>query len=152
MRLGNGLNTAAIFIAITLVGNPAGAWPHHHGQKVRVRFLANSTLLRGTWGMNQDTYLAQLSFPKQSAPVFARLMDVYPNGWPPLARNVLKSNTGTILRVQRDEDCDRPFGEMLLRTAPGDLLAILPERLQYQLNLEDQPTPDSILPCYKVIR
>lgn len=152
MRLGIGLNIAALLVLITVAGTSASAWPHHRGQKARVHFLANGTLLRFTWGQNQDTYLAQLYFPKQSAPVLARLMDVYSNGWPPLSRRVLKSDTGTILRVERHEDCDRPFGEMLLRTAPGDLLAILPERLHYQPHLENPPAPDSILPCYKVIR
>lgn len=152
MRLGTELNIAALLIVITLAGPSAGAWPHHHGKKARVHFLANSTLLRYTWGQNQDTYLAQLFFPKQSVPVLARLVDVYSNGWPSLSRKVLKSDTGTILRVERDEDCDRPYGEMLLRTAPGDLLAILPERLHYQPHLDDTPAPDSILPCYRVIR
>ena len=102
--------------------------------------------------MNQDTYLAQLSFPKQSESVLARLMDVYSNGWPPLSRGTLRSATGTVLRVERDEDWDRPFEEILLRTAPGDLLAILPEQLHYQPLLEETPTPETILPCYKVVR
>lgn len=152
MRLRNGLEAVAILIVITLAGTSARAWPHHHGQKARVHFLATSTLIRGTWGMNEDTYLAQLFFPKQSAPVLARLMEAYPNEWSPLTRNVLKSDTGTILPVKRDPDCDRPFGEILLRTAPGDPLAILPERLRYQPHLEETPTPDTVVPCFLVIR
>jgi hypothetical protein len=81
-----------------------------------------------------------------------RLVDTYPNEWPPLSREVLKSDAGTVLPVKRDAECDRPFGEMLLRTAPGDPMAILQERLGYRPPLDWTPAPGTVLPCYRVLR
>ena len=130
----------------------AEAWPHRHGEKARVRFLATSTLIRGTWGENEDTYLAQLVLPKENEAVLVRLVDTYPNEWPPLPREVLTSDAGTILPVKRDAECDRPFGEILLRAAPGDLIAILPERLDYRPPLEFTPANATIVPCYRTVR
>jgi hypothetical protein len=130
----------------------AGAWPHRHGQKARVRFLATSTLIRGTWGQNEDTYLAQLLLPKQNEAVLVRLVDAYANEWPPLARAALTADAGTVLSVKRDAECDRPFGEMLLRTAPGDPMAILPERLGYRPPLDRTSAAGTVLPCYRVLR
>lgn len=135
-----------------MTATTAGAWPHRHGQKARVRFLATSTLIRGTWGPNEDTYLAQLLLPKQNETVLVRLVDAYPNEWPPLARDILRSDAGTLLAVKRDAECDRPFGEILLRTAPGDPMALLPERLGYQPLLDRTPASGTILPCYRVLR
>ena len=57
--------------------------------------------------------------PKQNEAVLVRLVDAYPNEWPPLAHKVLTSEAGALLPVRRDQECDRPFGEILLRTAPG---------------------------------
>jgi hypothetical protein len=142
----------AIFVVIVLAAASAGAWPHRQGQKARVRFLATSTLIRGTWGQNEDTYLAQLVLPKQNEAVLVRLVDAYPNEWPPLAHKVLTSEAGALLPVCRDQECDRPFGEILLRTAPGDPMAILPERLGYRPPLDRTPAPGTILPCYRVLR
>jgi len=141
------------FLALAvMIMDTASAWPHHRGEKARVHFLATSTLIRGSWGQNQDTYLAQLYLPKRKDALLMRLKDTYPNEWAPLAREVLKSDTSTALFVQRDAECDRPFGEIVLRTAPGDPMALLPERLGYQPMLERIPTPGTILPCYQVVR
>lgn len=144
-------------MAFLLIGalstGKAEAWPHRrHGQKARVRFLATSTLIRGSWGPNEDTYLAQLLLPKQNETVLVRLVDAYPNEWPPLAREILKADAGAVLSVKRDAECDRPFGEILLRTAPGDPMAILPERLGYRPPMDRTPAPGTILPCYRVLR
>lgn len=125
---------------------------HKHDQKANVHFLATSTLIRGTWGQNEDTDLAQLLLPKQSEAVLVRLVDAYPNEWPPLAREVLTSDAGAVLPVKRDAECDRPFGEILLRAAPGDPMAILPMRLYYQPPLDRTPAAGTILPCYRVLR
>lgn len=119
---------------------------------MRVRFLVTSTLLRGTWGLNEDTYLAQVLFPRQNEAVLVRLVDAYPNEWPPLARQIIASESGALLALRRDVGCDRPFGEILLRTAPGDPMAILPEPLSYEPALERTPAPRTILPCYRVLR
>ena len=152
MRSNRLSHTAAILLIAALNTSTAAAWSHRHGSKARVHFLAASTLIRGTWGPNEDTYLAQLLLLKQNEAVLVRLVDAYPNEWPPRAREALMSDAGTVLRVKRDAGCDRPFGEMLLRTAPGDPMAILSERLSYTPPLERTPASGTILPCYRVLR
>ena len=152
MRLTWFSHLTGLILVAAISSNSAGAWPHKHGQTVRVRFLATSTLVRGTFGQNEDTFLAQLLLPKQYEAVLIRLVDAYPNEWPPLAREILASDAGTVLPVERDSKCDRPFGQILLRTAPGDPMAILPERLGYVPPLDRTPAPSTILPCYRVLR
>ncbi|MGB7265654.1 MAG: hypothetical protein WBC92_09085 [Terracidiphilus sp.] len=142
----------AIFIIAALMTTTVKAWPHRHAKKSQARFLATSTLIRGTWGENEDTYLAQLVLPEQNEAVLVRLVDTYPNEAPPLSYSTLTSDSGTLLRVKRDRECDRPFGEILLRAAPGDLIAILPERLDYRPPLEYTPGNATIVPCYRTVR
>lgn len=139
-------------MVIFTFATPGGAWPHKQEQKARVRFLATSTLIRGTWGQNEDTYLAQLDFRRNDEKVLVRLMDAYPNETPPLSMDALKSDAGTVLRVLRDRQCDRPYGEMPLRTAPGDPMAILLEPLRYRPHLDAIPEPSAILLCYRTVR
>ncbi len=152
MRLKHRSQIAAALMIAAMTPATAGAWPHRRGQKAHVHFLASSTLIRGTWGQNEDTYLAQLLLPKQNEAVLVRLVDAYPNEWPPLAREVLRSDAGAVLAVKRDAECDRPFGQILLRTAPGDPMVILPERLGYQPQFDRTPAAGTILPCYRVLR
>ncbi|MDR3573593.1 MAG: hypothetical protein P4L50_07020 [Anaerolineaceae bacterium] len=120
--------------------------------KVHTRFLATSTCIRGTWGLNLDVYLAEIFPAKESAPVLVRLIDEYRNLDPPLSVSALISETGTTLRVRRDQQCDMPYGQMQLRTAPGDPMTILHERLGYQPHLASIPAPNAVLPCYKTVR
>lgn len=141
-----------IVIALVLSANVACAWHRKRGEKVQVHFLATSTLIRNTWGQNEDTYLAQLLFPMQNETVLVRLVDAYPNEWPPISHSALTSQSATAMRVSRDSGCDLPFSRMLLRTAPGDPMAILPERLGFQLKLERAPESYASLPCYRVAR
>ncbi|MGB9232561.1 MAG: hypothetical protein WCC24_22665 [Terracidiphilus sp.] len=142
----------AALILFAIFVSTAGAWPHKQEQKVRVRFLATSTLIRGTWGQNEDTYLAQLDFRRNDGKVLVRLMDAYPNEAPPLSIDALTSDSGMVFQVLRDPQCDRPYGEMPLRTAPGDPMAILLEPLRYRPHLGATPEPDAILPCYRTVR
>jgi hypothetical protein len=121
-------------------------------EKAIVRFLATSTLIRGTWGRNQDTYLAEATFPKSNQVLLIRLVDAYPNEWPPLSFEVLASRTGTALRVTRDLQCELPSSHLLLRTAPGDPLAILLERLSYRPLLPKTLEGNELLPCYRTVR
>jgi hypothetical protein len=144
------ITTLVLFIAVS--ASMAGAWPHKHGHKVRVRFLATGTLVRGTWGQNEDTYLAELSLSHDTESVLVRMVDAYPNEAPPLSHAVLTSNSGTVLRVRRDSECDRPYAQMLLRTAPGDPMAILRERLNYVPQLDRTMDPKALLPCYRIAR
>lgn len=114
--------------------------------------MATGTLVRGTWGQNEDTYLAELSLSHDTESVLVRLIDTYPNEAPPLSREALMSPSGTVLRVSRDPQCDSLYGEMLLRTAPGDPMAILLERLEYQPQLSWTPQPSTNVPCYRTVR
>ena len=146
------VRSTCMAVAIALAVTPAGAWPHKNGEKARVRFLATSTLIRGTFGQNEDTYLAQVFTARGDESYLIRLVDAYPNETPSLPKATLTSDSGTLLRIQRDPQCDRLYGEMLLRTAPGDPMAILHERLSYRPQMERAPEPTSNLPCYRTER
>lgn len=120
--------------------------------KANVRFLATSTLLRSTIGLNEDSYLAEISLDGQSGPSLALLMDLYPAFAPPLTKKVLTAQNGTMIRVRRDPVCDIRYGGLLLRAAPGDLIAILPIKLVYKPDLKLTPSPDLEVPCYRTAR
>jgi hypothetical protein len=142
-----------IVAVIVLTTRAADAWPHKNRQKARIHFLATSTLVRGVWGgTNEDTYLAQLTFTPTDSPLVVCLVDSYPGPGSPLPDGLLLSTEGSIIKVRRDRNCDHPYSKMILRTAPGDPMAILPERLGYQPPLDIPPAPEAILPCYRVIR
>ncbi len=144
-----------ILTVLTLIAvstHSAEARSRNRVQKAQVRFLATSTILRGTWGSNEDTYLAELHLSAKSEPVIVRLIDEYPNAFPPLSAAVLTSRSETVLRVQRDSQCDLPYGAMLLRTAPGDPMAIVHERIGYQPKMDKRPEPSAVLPCYHTVR
>jgi hypothetical protein len=129
---------------------PLKAWPHKHGQDAHVRFLATSTLIRSNWGQNEDTYLAELSLSHDTESILVRLVYVYPNEAPPLSREQLTVPTGIEVHVRRDQECDRPYREMLLRSAPGDPIAIVPIELHYQPQFDREPSSGTILPCYRI--
>lgn len=143
------VSTAVVIATFTA---PAGAWPHERGQKAQVRFLATGTLIRSTWTWNEDTYLAELTLTASAEPLLVRLIDSYPNEAPPLSRAVLTSSTGTALHVRRDTECDSSYGQMILRAAPGDPMAILHKKLGFQPHLTRTPAPDELLPCYRTVR
>jgi len=142
----------SIVAVIAFSTTASGAWRHKSWQNARVRFLATSTLIRIWGGPNEDTYLAQLTFMPNDDPLVVRLVDSYPNLALPLPRVALTSEDGSIVKVRRDMSCDRPYSKIILRTAPGDPMAILPERLGYLPSMDQTPTPEMILPCYRVVR
>lgn len=142
----------SIVAIIAISATTAGAWPHKSGQKARVRFVATSTLIRGTWGQNEDTYLAQVLTAHGEEPYLIRLVDAYPNEAPPLSVAKLTSDSGTLLRVQRDPQCDRLYGEILLRTAPGDPMGILLEPLGYRPPMKSAVNSETMIPCYRTVR
>jgi hypothetical protein len=117
--------------------------------KANTRFLAASTNIRRTWGANEDVFLAQIVPYRGSQPILVRLIDEYWNLLPPLSATTLTSATGTTLRLRRDAQCDMPYAKMQLRTAPGDPMAILHERLGYRPQLQKTPEPEELLPCYR---
>jgi hypothetical protein len=90
------------------------------GQKARVKFLAASTLIRGTFGPNEDTYLAELGLDKKSEHILVRLIDAYPNQTPPILGEGLTAPSGSTQRARRDFGCDPSCWQMIMRTAPGD--------------------------------
>jgi hypothetical protein len=136
---------ASVAVVLAISAAAAGAWPHKQGPKAQIRFLAASTLVRGTWGWNEDIYFAELMFLAVGAPLLLRLIDAYPNEAPPSSQTVLTAPSETMLKVCRDTGCDFPYGQMILRTAPGDPIAILPERLGYWPQLTRTAAPDELL-------
>lgn len=146
--------TVVIAATVVMWSNTAGAWPwsHKHAQRARIRFLAEGTLIRGTWGENEDTYLAEVVLFRETESVLVRLVDTYSNEAPPLSYETLPSHSGSLLMVRRDSECDHPYVQMLLRAAPGDLMAILPEPMAYQPKLDSTLAPESILRCYRIVR
>lgn len=145
------LLTALLFLSFIFVDRPSVARQRVRPAKVRVRFLATSTFVRGVGGTNEDIYLAEL-LGADGEPTLIRLIDEYSNLINPLDRASVTSQSGTILPVIRDPNCDLAYGQMILRTAPGDPLAILPERLGYEPQLDNTPKPDAPLPCYRTAR
>ncbi len=123
-----------------------------HTQKVHVRFLATGTLVRSNWGYNQDIYLAEMSSSTGGELRLIRLIDEYPSYSPPLAKSVLTSQAGTTFKLVRDSECDLAYAAMVLRTAPGDPSAMLPERLGYQPQIDHMPESSTLLPCYRTVR
>lgn len=145
--------TVLLSAALIAASGPALGRSASGAQKATVHFLATGTLVRVSWGMNEDTYLSTLTFPKRAEPLMVRLIDEYSQAHSALSREMLTEPQGAILRVRRDASCDRPFAQMLLRTAPGDPLAPVPERLSYRLPSSiTTPLPDATLPCYRVER
>ena len=123
-----------------------------HIEKARVRFLATSWMVRGTWGLNEDRYLAEITSARNDAPILVQLIDIYPNESSPLSQETLTSQIGTPVRITRDTRCDIPFEQMAFRTAPGDPMAILPKRLGYQPRLARAHASGEVLPCYRLVR
>jgi hypothetical protein len=104
----------SVAMALVISAAAAGAWPHKQGPKAQIRFLATSTLVRGTWGWNEDTYLAELRLTAGGEPLLIRLVDAYPNEAPPLSQTVMTAPTGSALKVRRDTECDIALSREIL--------------------------------------
>lgn len=146
------IRVAAVITVVCISTSAGGARSGNRGQNAFVRFLATSTLLRATRGPNEDTYLAELSLSPGGESALVRLVDDYPSEFPPLSREVLVSRSGTLLRVKREVGCDLPYAQLVLRSAPGDPIAMLPGKLDYKPHLGQTPGPKAILPCFRTIR
>jgi hypothetical protein len=134
-----------------LSGIAAAKSPHPRPLKARTHFLATSTCIRGTWGTNEDIYLAEITVNGRDK-TLVRLIDEYPDLQPPMSHESLTSSTGTEIWIKRDSECDIAYANMKLRTAPGDPMVILHERLKYQPQMDNAPAPDTNLPCYRTVR
>ena len=125
---------------------------HLHPAEARVHFLATSTCTRNTYFGSEDTYLAEITFLGRGGDDrLARLVDDYPAYRRPISADVLKT-AYTRFRLLRDTSCDVAYGEMLMRTAPGDPMAILPVKLEFRPELPRTVQPEEILPCYRIVR
>ncbi|MDR3725131.1 MAG: hypothetical protein P4K83_11675 [Terracidiphilus sp.] len=141
-----------LLIALLMANVASNAYDRHRPRKVKVHFLADSTLVRGSWGFNQDIYLAELIEKKDSGRRLVRIVDEYSPDAPPLSHEVLVDEQGTGLRVRRDESCDLAYGAMHMRAAPGDSMAILPIKMQYQPQFRQAPEQSELLPCFRIAR
>jgi hypothetical protein len=128
------LLTRALVIAVVVIASSASSSAYSHPKviKANIRFRAASTLFRTTWAVNSDTYLAELTSRKHGKTILVHLIDEYPNRFAPLSREIQLSTIGSVLRVYRDPACDLLYSQIVLRAAPGDLMAVLPERLGYK--------------------
>lgn len=134
------------FSGIRFRGNRKGTITAH------VRFLATSTSVHDGDGQWEDVYLAAVLPASSSGGFLVRLVDDYPSYRASLPREELTSGAVVALRLRRDPGCDRPYGEIPLRTAPGEPLAVFPARLGFQPALPNPVEPSQILPCYRTVR
>ena len=110
-------------------------------QKTHIGFLAAGTEIRGISGYNQDLFLANISFAKESDPHSARLIDEYSVLFPPLPVNIPTSPNGAHLRVRHNAQSRLPHGVVLLGTRRGSPIAISSERPGYVATLKNAPYP-----------
>jgi len=144
---------AGLFIA--MAPSVGSSLARRNTVRARVHFLARGTAFRTTWGINQDIYLAELiprHTEQDATRQLIRIVDEYTSFAPPLEQQVLTSEQGATLRLRRDSGCDLAYAQMTLRSAPGDLLAILPIPLNYHPPLTVVPAPGTMLSCYRVVR
>jgi hypothetical protein len=130
----------------------AQAWPHRKALKARVHFLAAETLIRGTWGTNQDKYLAEFLPAKNNPSGLLQIIDEYPQWDLPVSNKSLIAHEGSFLRLLRDTTCDVSYAELHLRAAPGDRLALLPMHLTYHPDLSSSVNSEDLVPCYHIVR
>ena len=143
---------SSLLICVFLTAGRLEASHRVKSSKAQVKFVAASWFLRGTWGMNEDKYLVEMHLGRTGPSFLAHLVDKYPNDSAPIGSEELRSEVGTSFRVSRDASCDIQFGQLTLRTAPDDPMAILLEPLGYQPILKQRPEAAAILPCYRVSR
>lgn len=121
-----------------------------HLPRAHVTFLATGTSVHGSLGESQDVYLIEITEGESDQPVLARLIDEYPPDRSALPPETVTS--GGTLKVRRDRRCDIAIAQMPIRTAPGDPMAILPERLGFKPHLPRKVAASEVLPCYRTAR
>lgn len=77
------------------------------------------------------------------SPNLIRFANSYPNEAP------LFSEAGARAGNQHDPQCERPYREMLLRTACSDPMAFSLEQHEYQPQLSGIPQLTANLPCFE---
>jgi hypothetical protein len=66
-------------------------------KKAQVRLLASKRLVRGTWGLNENTYLAELTIAHVSQHLWVGMINACPNEAPPLPGGQLTSSLRIVL-------------------------------------------------------
>ena len=135
----------------------AHAFPFHHKHapmlKAHVRFLATGELIRVAQGLSHDEYLVSVSTHSSAEQQqVARLVDDYINFAPPIPQNVQTSAKLVTFELVRDSTCDLPYHAMMLRSAPGDLIALYPAPTHYTPVLDEAIAPATVIPCYRTVR
>ena len=120
-----------------------------HSIKAKVHFLAAGIMIRGTWGQNEDNYLAETISGKGNRELI-RIRNRYPSWFPSISNSALASKEGIKFRLVRDETCDVAFGAMHLRAKPDDPTATLPIWLDYHPTIDNQPGTNDMLSCYRL--
>lgn len=144
-----------LVILFLLFGSPSATAATHslHSSRALVRFVATSTSIRSSYAGSEDVFLAEASFGKEAeSPILVKLVDRYPPYKAPIKLETLVSPPGTWLHLRRDVECDVALSAMPLRTAPGDPTAVLAESLVFRPQLPPSAKPDSMLPCYRIVR
>jgi len=90
---------SAVIVLVILPEIAIAKSPHPSAFKAHTRFLATSTCIRGTWGLNLDVYLAEIVPIKGSDPVLVRLIDEYRDLDPPLSVATLTSRREQLCRL-----------------------------------------------------
>ena len=80
---------AAVLVIVAMTAATAEARSRRQDHEAQIRFLAASTLIRETWGQNEDAYLAQVLAAHGGESYLIRLVDTYPNEAPPLSRTAI---------------------------------------------------------------
>lgn len=142
------------FLLVSTLTFIAQAQPHGNGLKLRVISIAKRTSVHTDDAQNEDVYLASIASTgsERVDSALVKLIDEYPSYRRSLSKAVLSSKSGPILTLRRDADCDIARAEMPLRTAPGNPVAILPEVLSYAPLLPAGILPNTLLPCYRLVR
>jgi len=96
-------------------------------------------------------YLVMIRTPN-GVPLLATLVDEYPSWQTHIPVMELTSAEDVSLRLRRDPGCDRERADIVIRTAPGDAMAVLPQRLGYMPQLPRSVPPGEVIPCYRVLR
>ena len=140
----------AVLLVLTMLPFTAAAG-HKKYLRVDIHFLATSTSVQSSFGESEDVYLVELTM-QGGEPFPARLIDGYPPYETGFTEGLLTSGSDVTGKVRRDNTCDIAFGEMPLRTAPGNPLAVLPEKLGYTPRLSRPIPSGEVLPCYRIVR
>jgi hypothetical protein len=140
-----------VLLALLTASGAAGE-RHAHHLKADVHFLATSTSFHSKWAESEDVYLVELGVGKGGASP-ALLVDQFPVYREPLSRSILTAPGGVRLLLSRDTACDIEFARILpLRSAPGEPTSFIDEKLVFTPQLPPALTPETVLPCYRVVR